>query len=155
MTVTGSLVSRFTTRRRIEFSDTDLSGLVHFSRFFVFMETAEHEFVESLGTRIHVTSDDGEEVGWPRVSAECRYLSPARFGDTLDILVRVERKGERSMTYGFEFTIGERLIARGRIKTVCCVVNDPGGLRSVPVPAAIADCVEADPGEREEVANDG
>ena len=38
----------FRTRRRVEFVDTDMGGIVHFSRFFVFMETAEHEFLEAL-----------------------------------------------------------------------------------------------------------
>ena len=41
--------SSFTTRRRIEFADTDMGGIVHFSRYFIFMETAEHQFLESLG----------------------------------------------------------------------------------------------------------
>ena len=36
------------TRRRVEFADTDMGGSVHFSRFFVFMETAEHEFLRAL-----------------------------------------------------------------------------------------------------------
>ncbi|MEM9599354.1 MAG: acyl-CoA thioesterase, partial [Acidobacteriota bacterium] len=33
------------TRRRIEFADTDMARIVHFSRFFDFMEAAEHEFL--------------------------------------------------------------------------------------------------------------
>ena len=44
----------------MEFADTDMGGIVHFSRFFVFMETAEHEFLRSLGADI-----EGE--GTPRV----------------------------------------------------------------------------------------
>ena len=44
--------SEFQTRRKIEFSDTDMAGIVHFSRFFIFMETAEHEFLRSLGTSV-------------------------------------------------------------------------------------------------------
>ena len=37
------------TTRRIEFADTDMAGLVHFARFFVFMETAEHAFLRAAG----------------------------------------------------------------------------------------------------------
>jgi len=137
-------VHEFTTRRRVEFADTDLSGLVHFSRYMVFMETAEHEFLESLGTRVHHTRN-GEEIGWPRVAARCEYLAPVRFGDELGIRLRVLRKGNKSMSYGFEFTNGERPVARGRITAVCCVVNDPETLRAVAIPAAIADRVEEAP----------
>ncbi len=133
-------MTEFRTRRRVEFADTDVSGLVHFSRFFVFMETAEHEFLRSLGTEVH-TEHDGHSIGWPRVGASCEYLSPARFGDVLEILVRVGRKGEKSMTYDFEFTRGDVPVARGRLTAVCCILDEPEGLRAIPVPPAIADRV--------------
>ncbi|MHC4772214.1 MAG: acyl-CoA thioesterase, partial [Planctomycetota bacterium] len=29
--------------RRVEFHDTDMAGIVHFTAYFRFMETAEHE----------------------------------------------------------------------------------------------------------------
>ena len=37
--------TEYRTKRKIEFADTDMAGIVHFTRFFVFMETAEHELV--------------------------------------------------------------------------------------------------------------
>ena len=39
----------FKTRRRVEFRDTDMAGIVHFSVFFAYMEQAEHELLRSLG----------------------------------------------------------------------------------------------------------
>ncbi len=30
--------------RRVEFSETDMAGIVHYSNFFRYMETAEHGF---------------------------------------------------------------------------------------------------------------
>jgi 4-hydroxybenzoyl-CoA thioesterase/acyl-CoA thioester hydrolase len=134
----------FTTRRKIEFVDTDMGGIVHFSRFFVFMETAEHQFLEELGTRVH-TQVDGHDVGWPRVAASCEYESPARFGDVLEIRVRVERKGKKSMTYGFTFTRDGAPIARGRMTAVCCVFDPAQGVRSIPIPAALRDRIEEAP----------
>ena len=35
--------------RRVEFCDTDMAGIVHYSNFFRYMEVAEHEFFRSLG----------------------------------------------------------------------------------------------------------
>ena len=130
----------FRTSRRVEFADTDVSGLVHFSRFFVFMETAEHQFLRSLGTEVH-TQHEGHEIGWPRVKATCEYLSPVAFGDELEITVRVNRKGTKSMTYGFEFQHEDRAIARGEVTAVCCVLGEPGGPRAIEIPAVIADQV--------------
>ena len=56
-------VSEFWTSRRIEFSDTDLAGMAHFSRFFVFMETAEHQLLNALGTSVdaHEEREQGAE----------------------------------------------------------------------------------------------
>jgi YbgC/YbaW family acyl-CoA thioester hydrolase len=130
----------FTFIRKIEFADTDLSGLVHFSRFFVFMETAEHEFLRSLGAEVHMRYE-GHEIGWPRVKATCEYLSPIGFGDEIEIRVLVNRKGSKSMTYGFEFFKGEIKVARGEITAVCCVLDDPAGIRAIEVPPLIADQV--------------
>jgi YbgC/YbaW family acyl-CoA thioester hydrolase len=138
-------VHEFRTTRRIEFADTGLSGLVHFSRFFVFMETAEHLFLESIGGSVHVTAD-GIETGWPRVAATCEYLSAVHAGDVVEIRTRILRVGSRSLTYGHEVTHQGRAVARGRITAVHCVVNDPGGLRALPIPAAIADRIEEAPG---------
>lgn len=126
------------TRRRIEFADTDMGGIVHFSRFFVFMETAEHEFLRALGAEVHMTVED-QDIGWPRVEASCQYLSPARLADELEIHVRVVRKGEKSMTYGFTFTRKDTIVARGRMSSVCCVMNESGGLRAIDIPASLAE----------------
>ena len=51
-------IHEYRTLRRIEFADTDMGGMVHFSRFFVFMETAEHEFLRTLGAEVHMTLED-------------------------------------------------------------------------------------------------
>ena len=39
----------FVTSRRVEFSDTDAAGIVHFVAFFRMMEQAEHELLRSVG----------------------------------------------------------------------------------------------------------
>lgn len=140
----GRRVHAFQTRRRIEFSDTDMGGIVHFSRFFVFMETAEHELLLSLGTDIHTTYQ-GREIGWPRLSAHCDYRSPARFGDELTIRVLVERKGRTSMSYRFLFDCGERRVAEGRVSSVCCFLRGPEGLETVAIPPFLADQLEEAP----------
>ncbi|MCH9649925.1 MAG: acyl-CoA thioesterase [Deltaproteobacteria bacterium] len=128
----------FRTCRRVEFSDTDLGGIVHFSRFFVFMEGAEHEYLRSLGTSVDLEID-GQRAGWPRLSASLDFRSPARFEDWIDLELRVLRKGRSSITYGHTLKVGERLIAEGRISTACCLLDLPTGLKAVPIPAEIAE----------------
>ncbi len=134
-----ALVSEFKTQRKIEFADTDLGGIVHFSRYFVFMETAEHQFLNALGTSVH-TVVDGKTMGWPRVKVSCQYEGPARYGDTLDITVRVLRQGASSMTYEIKFEIDGRRVARGESTSVYCELGS--NMRSVPIPDALAARIE-------------
>jgi len=135
-------MTEFHTKRRIEFVDCDLAGFVHFSRFFVFMETAEHEFLRSLGTSVH-TQIDGKEVGWPRLAASCQYLRPVKFEDVLDIHLRVKRKGRTSMTYEFLFRKDKTLIARGEISSICCSIDPELGLQPMPIPVFVAEKIHA------------
>jgi 4-hydroxybenzoyl-CoA thioesterase/acyl-CoA thioester hydrolase len=129
-------------RRRVEYVDTDMSGIVHFSRFLVFMENAEHAFLRAVGPGVQWRDADGRELGWPRVAVSCEYLSPARFGDELEIRVRVLRKGTRSLTYGLDITRDGTTLARGKMTCACCVLNDPSGIKAIPIPAEIADRIE-------------
>ena len=101
------------------------------------METAEHEFLASLGTPVHF-EHEGRRIGWPRLEASCRYLSPARYGDQLDIRLRVARKGRRAMTYDFKFSVEDRIIAEGRIASICCILDAPDGLEPILIPESLA-----------------
>ncbi len=129
--------TEFTTTRRMEFADTDMAGIVHFSRYPVFMETAEHEFLRSIDTDIHFERD-GDTISWPRVSVSCDYLRPSYYGEEIEIAVAVTRRGTKSVTYGFTFRRDGEDVARGSITAVCCVCNPGEALRSVPIPADIA-----------------
>lgn len=141
-------ISELRTRRKVEFADTDMGGIVHFSRFFVYMEAAEHELLAAIGTAVHFDYQ-GERVGWPRLSASCEYKSPARLNDVLDIHVRVRRKGRSSMVYSFTFTCGDRLVAEGQLASACCVLG-PGEtlgerLRPIPIPPHLAEQLAESP----------
>ena len=85
--------------RKVEYVDTDMSGIAHFSRFLVFMENAEHAFLDAIGAGVELREDDGRVISWPRVSVSCDYLSPARYGDELEVHLQVLRKGTKSVTY--------------------------------------------------------
>src|SRR5438105_4678048 len=121
----GAIVNSFTARRRVEFCDTDMAGMMHFANFFRFMEYAEQELLRSRGLSVAWMTGE-EKLGFPRVSASCDYLKPARFEQVLDIVVTVERVGQKSITYGFEFRHDGAVIAIGRTSAVCCRVGASG-----------------------------
>jgi acyl-CoA thioester hydrolase len=127
----------FQTTRRIEFADTDMAGMAHFSAYFRLMEEAEHEFLRSLGLSVFL-SDDAGPISFPRVKATCDYRAALKFEDTVAIAVRVTRVGEKSVTYRFAFTRAGTPVAGGEITAVCCRVSPVGPPIAIPIPAWIA-----------------
>ena len=130
-------MSAFRTTRRVEFADTDMEGMVHFARFLVFMETAEHELLRAVGTEID-RGPAGERWHWPRVKVECEYRAPLRFGDAVEIEVRVAERGSSSVTYEHTLRRGGDTVATGRVKAVCCRLDDDGTLHATPLPGSFA-----------------
>ncbi len=143
------MLCEFKVTRRVEFSETDMAGIMHFSNFFKFMETAEHAFFRSLGYSIHTVLPDGMEVGWPRVRAECSYSAPVRFEDEVEIHLLVQNISRKSITYDFIFRRlnGEedQEVARGALTVVCVAHNGAGKMQAIPIPAAIAEKIKTAP----------
>ena len=132
----------FTTRRRVEFRDTDAAGIAHFSAFFFWMESAEHELLRSLGVRVVDREPEGVDASWPRVSASCEYASAVRFGDEIDIAVTVA-VGRSSATYAFSFSHAGRTVATGRVVAVRCLMHPDRKPEPVPISAEIVDRLAA------------
>ncbi len=127
-----------TSTRRIEFSETDMAGLVHFSNFFKYMETAERDFFEAAGVDL-IRTKPGELVGWPRARAECRFSAPIRFGDTIDIHLAVKSVKDRAIDYQFRIfrhnEDGSRTQAgKGQMTTILAQLCESGELQSVELP---------------------
>jgi YbgC/YbaW family acyl-CoA thioester hydrolase len=129
------MAEAFRVSRRVDFADTDMAGIIHFSNYFRYMEFAEVAFLRSRGLSV-VTEWESQRISFPRVSASCDFLHPVRFDDVLDIDVRVARLGTKSVTYAFEFAHAGKLVARGQVSAVCCRVH-AGSLESIEIPAGI------------------
>jgi YbgC/YbaW family acyl-CoA thioester hydrolase len=139
----------FTTRRTVEFADTDTAQIVHFARFFNYMESAEHEFFRSVGLSIYTTID-GQTFTFPRVHAECEYHSPLRFEDVVEVHVFVREVRHKAIVFAFRFTrhdaAGPTHIAHGSITTVCVTKTD-GKMKAAPIPQKVLDKIQAAPAE--------
>src|SRR6187455_2087355 len=92
----------FKAQRRVEFSDTDMAGIMHFSNFFKFMETAEHGFYRSLGYSVILRGYD-PPLGFPRVHADCSYKQPLRFEDDVEVQLLVQEKKAKALTFQCRF----------------------------------------------------
>jgi YbgC/YbaW family acyl-CoA thioester hydrolase len=140
----------FKARRRVEFSDTDMAGIMHFSNFFRFIETAEHDFFRSLGFSIW-EKNRHPRIGWPRVHASCDYHKPLRFEDLVEIHLLVAEKRSKAITYQVRFRrlSGEASeeVARGRLTIVCVSHGTDGTMKATAIPEEIASRIEVAPRE--------
>lgn len=140
----------FKMRRQVEFSETDLAGIVHFTNFFRYMESAEHAFYRSLG--FSVAGEQSLGLGWPRVKVECEYKRPLRFEETVEIHLLVREVRHRSITMEFIFRKREAgadvEVARGRL-TVVCVAFDKTTkqMKAVAIPPEILAKLQVAPAE--------
>ena len=71
---TGAFEFKLT--RRVDFSDTDMAGIMHFSNFFRFMEAAEQAFFRSLGFSIYDTRRH-PGIGWPVFTQPVIFVIPS------------------------------------------------------------------------------
>jgi len=132
----------FSIVRRVQFSDTDLAGIVHFSNFFKMMEEVEHAYFRSMGLSVSMQHDD-IHVGWPRVSAACEFSGPVKFEDEIELCLRVARVGDKSFSYEVDFMVHGKRAALGKVTSVCCAI-DGGALQSISIPAAIREKLTKD-----------
>ena len=125
----------FVYRRRIQYRETDASGIVHFSAFFVFCEEAEHAFWRELGLSVEPQDAD---IGWPRVSASFDFLRALRFEDEIDVHLRVIAKTSKTLQYQAVIMHDGRMAAAGTMTTICVRKRLGEPLRAIDIPAEIA-----------------
>jgi YbgC/YbaW family acyl-CoA thioester hydrolase len=139
------VLSEFRLKRRVQFYETDMAGIVHFSCYFRYMEEAEHAMWREAGMSI---APAGSEIGWPRVAVSFEYHRPLRFEDEFEIELRVAELTEKSIRFSCVIERGDTRIATGAM-TVVCVRKLPGQpMRSVAIPSDIAARFQVSP-ERE------
>ena len=133
-----SIPGEFRYRRRVQFAETDLAGIVHFSALFRYMEEAEHALWRAAGLSI---ADPESDLGWPRLSAACEFRSRLYFEDEFDVLVRIAQVKTRTLEYEFTMMKGETLVAVGTITSVC-VRKHGREMKAIEIPPAIVDALE-------------
>ncbi len=125
--MSGSEPFRFETR--IRFIDTDASGRIHYTAMFRYFESAEIEFMRSLGLRYlkdHFT--------FPRVHVECDFRLALQHDDSIEITVRLTRLGRSSARLEFRTTKHGELAATGAVVVACM---DRQTQRAIAIPAEL------------------
>jgi len=133
-------IGEYMLQRRVEFHETDRVGMVHFSNYFRYMDTAMGEFFRALKlpgplTRYWGGTKD-EELDWPYVSATCDFKEPLQFDDVVEIRIWVKKIGTKSLTFGISFKKEGVEVAAGRMVVVCSK-GIQGHPQTIEIPAFI------------------
>ena len=127
-------VSEYRFTRRVQFYETDVAGIVHFSWFFRYMEEAEHALWREAGLSIHPPDSD---IGWPRIASSFEFYRPLRFEDEFDVHLRVAEMTKKTIRYECTLTKNAEKIASGTM-TIACVRKRPT-MQGIEIPKEIAD----------------
>jgi 4-hydroxybenzoyl-CoA thioesterase len=121
----------FSVEYPILFSHCDPAGIVYFPRFFDLLHRAmEDWFTFGLEERF-ADFIMKKKLGIPTVGTKVDFVGPARFGDLLQVELRVAKLGSSSIELAIDSFVGERPCFRAR-HTVCVFSQET--YRAVPIP---------------------
>jgi YbgC/YbaW family acyl-CoA thioester hydrolase len=129
-------IGEFSYRRRVQYRDTDASGIVHFSAFFVFCEEAEHAMWREAGLTVEARET---EIGWPRISASFEFLKALRFEDEIEVQIRLVGRTAKTFTYQAVIIHEGRMAAVGTMSTICVRKRPGEPLKAADIPSDISD----------------
>ncbi len=129
----GGMSTYFSLPLRVYYEDTDSGGVVYYANYLKFMERARTEWLRSFGfEQDELSRRDG--ILFAVRSARVEYLRPARFNDSLEVSVILDRQGPASMVFQQEVRREAEVLCSGEIKIACL---DTAGFSPVLIPKHI------------------
>ncbi len=125
----------FRFQARIRFIDTDASGRIHYTAMFRYFESAEIEFMRSIG----ILYGPGG-YAFPRVHVECDFMIAMVHDDVIDIEVSLARIGRSSIRLAFRTLKAGELAAAGAVVIACM---DRESQRAVAIPEELREKLNA------------
>ncbi|MBK6850516.1 MAG: acyl-CoA thioesterase [Burkholderiales bacterium] len=125
--------------QRVEFGDCDPAQIVWFPNFFRWADAASRNFFMACGLPDWKTTErERGIIGTPLVDIQARFMRPASYGDTLDIVTSISEWRSRSFNTLYQVRRGDTLLCE--IKDVRVFArrkpgDDPHAIEAVPVPA--------------------
>ena len=101
---------------RIRYSEVDAQKIVYNSHYLTFLDVSIFEFFDAIGfNQEKYIKDTNNEFHTVRAVVE--YKAPATLGDTIEVLTRIKKIGNSSITFQQEIYLHEsdKLLATGEI----------------------------------------
>ena len=104
---------------RIRYSEVDAQKIVYNSHYLTFLDVSIFEFFDAIGfnQEKYIKETNNE---FHTVRAVVEYKAPATLGDTIEVLTRIKKIGNSSITFQQEIYLHEsdKLLATGEIVRV-------------------------------------
>lgn len=117
-----------TTQLRVRYDECDPMGLVHHSRYLQYFEIGRTELLRASGGRYREMEAAGQYVVVARV--DCRYRSPARYDDVIDIHTRIAKVTAAKIIH--DYTITRDRVPLVEATVTLGVIDRDGRLQRVP-----------------------
>lgn len=91
---------------RVSYADTDRMGIVHHSRYLVYMESARTELLRETGESYREWEDRGILLPLTRSSVE--YLRPGRYDDVIEVETRLVALTRLRLSFSYRLTCPAR-----------------------------------------------
>jgi acyl-CoA thioester hydrolase len=139
-------MSEFVHRIEVRFRDCDPMGHANNAVYFTYLEQTRLAHWRSFGGLMPRPSSPGAGAGHDPASrsdlpgvilahAECDYLRPVRYGEAIDVKLRVVDLGRTSFRYEYEI-VDEQQRTIARAKTVQVMYDYAAG-KPVPIPDGV------------------
>jgi acyl-CoA thioester hydrolase len=115
---------------RIYYGDTDAGGVIYYANYLRYFEKSWFEYLAARGLSLAEWEKKGIYFIIKRVEVE--YISPATYGDIIQVETDVSEKSRAAFTFRHRVTLKDtgRLIAEGKNQMVC--ITEEGKLRRLP-----------------------
>jgi 4-hydroxybenzoyl-CoA thioesterase len=133
----------FRTSIKVCFSDIDNAGIVYYPRFMHYFHLAMEEFFSS-GLGIDYSDVlNAKKVSFPTVHVEANFFQKLRYGDVIEMEVRVIKIGRTSIHWGYRgyrMEDVEKIVVEGSNVTVCVTPDD---FEKIEVPSWLREGLES------------
>ncbi len=120
-----------TTEVRVRYAETDQMGMVCYANYLIWFEVGRAEFCRQRGL-VYRDFERQNQAYLAVAQAECRYHTPARYDDVLEIRTRIGEFRKRTVRFQYEIVRKEpeTLVASG--STLHVVLDAQSRPRSFP-----------------------
>jgi acyl-CoA thioester hydrolase len=129
----------FSTQVRVRFADTDAQGIAHNASYLVWFEVARVEYLRTYAGGYQALRDHGVEA--LVLESFCRYVTPARFDDLIEVHARCRSVRGARFRYEYLLVRADGVVLADGWTGHACV--DAATLRPTRVPGWLVAAIEA------------